>query len=93
MYRTNKEIRQKAHESGVYLWEIAEALRYSPSRFTERLHREFTPEMKCIIGTVIHEIVLKHQAKPYTDPEVLRKAAEDFRREVQKCQGQSCRKK
>lgn len=91
MYRTNAELREKLKGAKISQREIAEALGYSKSGFNILLHTEFTDEMKRIVGTAIHEISLLQQGKAYRDPEVLRKAAEDFRKEVQKCQGQSCK--
>lgn len=42
----NKEIREAAHNAGVKLWQLAEAMGMSDSCFSRKLRKEFSAEDK-----------------------------------------------
>ena len=49
----NKDIKDKAKESGVFHWEIADRLRIQDSAFSRKLRRELSPQEKAEILDVI----------------------------------------
>ena len=46
MIQNNLEIRQKAKEKGVLLWEVADKLKISEATMTRKLRKELPPEEK-----------------------------------------------
>lgn len=57
----NQEIRQRAKEKGVKLWEIAEKLNINDGNFSRKLRKEFSAEEKARIFNIIDEIVKEHK--------------------------------
>lgn len=49
----NKEIRVFAKEKGIYLWQIAEALKIPDSSFSRKLRNELSLNEKAIITEII----------------------------------------
>ena len=54
--KLNNEIRSKAKEKGIKLWEVAEALKMQDSAFSRKLRYELTEEEKTKILSLIDEI-------------------------------------
>lgn len=54
--KKNIDIRLKAAESDVYLWQIANALGISDSDFSRQLRTELDPEHKAEILSIIKDI-------------------------------------
>lgn len=52
----NKDIREEAARSRVYLWEIASALGITDSHFSRKLRREMSEEQKARIRAIIRRI-------------------------------------
>lgn len=52
----NKDIREEAAKTRVYLWEIAAALGITDSHFSRTLRREMSEEKKTEIREIIHRI-------------------------------------
>ena len=50
---SNKEIKDRAKEAGVFHWEIAERLQIQDSAFSRKLRRELSPREKAVILDVI----------------------------------------
>ena len=57
----NQEIRQRAKEKGVKLWEIAEKLNINDGNFSRKLRREFSAEEKAMIFNIIDEIAKERE--------------------------------
>ena len=57
----NKEIRNKAKENGVKLWEVAEALKIQESAFSKKLRHELPEEEKSKILALIDEIAKRRE--------------------------------
>ena len=57
----NQEIRQRAKEKGVKLWEIAEKLNINDGNFSRKLRREFSAEEKARIINIIDEIAKERE--------------------------------
>lgn len=55
----NADIRRAATESGIRLWEVAEAIGLADSTFSRKLRRELPHEQQEHILTVIREIADK----------------------------------
>lgn len=55
--KSNLEIRKKAKQESVYLWEIAEKLAISECHFIRKLRHELSQEEKDKIFNIINEIV------------------------------------
>lgn len=56
MGKANMEIRNKAKEEGVFLWEIADELRIQESRFSKILRKELPAEEKERILSAIERL-------------------------------------
>lgn len=54
--RCNEDIKRRAKESGVCLWEIAEKMGISNCWFTVKLRKEFSEEEKQRVFGIIDEI-------------------------------------
>lgn len=52
----NLEIRQKAKEKGVLLWEVADTLKISEATMTRKLRKELPPEEKSQIFEIIEKV-------------------------------------
>lgn len=52
----NLEIRQKAKEKGVLLWEVADTLKISEATMTRKLRKELPPEEKSRIFEIIEKV-------------------------------------
>ncbi len=52
----NVEIKQRAKEKGVKLWQLAERLGITDSTFSRRLRREFSEEEYARVCTLIDEL-------------------------------------
>lgn len=52
----NQDVREKAIESGVRLWEIADALGMTDATFSRKLRKEFSPEKKQEILSIIDNL-------------------------------------
>ena len=63
MRKENMLIREKAHNLGVYHWEIAEALGVSESLFCRLLRRELSKDEQTRIFSVIDEIANSREVK------------------------------
>lgn len=58
--RNNLDIREKAKQAGVALWEIGDSLGYSDANFSRKLRKELPADEKSRILAVIEQ--LKDQA-------------------------------
>ena len=56
MRQRNVDIRNKAKQANVRLWEIGERLKMSESTFTRYLRRELDPDIKNRIFIIIEEL-------------------------------------
>lgn len=56
MTQNNLEIRQKAKEKGVLLWEVADALKISEATMTRKLRKELPPEEKSQLLNIIEKL-------------------------------------
>lgn len=56
MTTSNNDIKTKAKEKGVYLWEIADKLGLIDSNFSRKLRKELSAEEKHTIFKIIDEI-------------------------------------
>jgi len=56
MTQNNLEIRQKAKEKGVLLWEVADALKISEATMTRELRKELPPEEKSQLLNIIEKL-------------------------------------
>lgn len=54
--KANQEIRTRAKQSGVYLWEVAEKLDITDSNLSRKLRRELPAAEKALIMALIDEI-------------------------------------
>ena len=52
----NQDIRQKAERSGVWLWQIAEALGVADCNFSRKLRKELPQEEKEKIFSIIEKL-------------------------------------
>ena len=59
----NQDIRSKAKERGVMLWEIAEAIGINDSSFSRKLRRELPDEHKAEIYGIIDRVAAQHAAQ------------------------------
>lgn len=66
MIKHNRDIRTRAKENGVYLYEIAEKLSVSEPTFNRWLRKELTEELKRKALLAIEEIVREHKAEQTT---------------------------
>lgn len=55
--KCNLEIRKKAKQESIYLWEIAEKLEISECYFIRKLRHELSQEEKNLVFNIIDEIV------------------------------------
>lgn len=55
-HAANTDIRQAANASGVYLWEIAEALGVTDGTFSRKLRRELDESEKKRIFKIIRDV-------------------------------------
>lgn len=55
----NLDIRSKACDCGVRLWQIAEALRMTDSNFSRKLRKELSPNEKETIFAIIDRLALE----------------------------------
>lgn len=60
---SNSDVRTKARENGVRLWEIADKLGISEPTITRKLRRELPADEKQKILAIIDEIAAKKQNK------------------------------
>ena len=56
MIQNNLEIRQKAKEKGVLLWEVADTLNISEATMTRKLRKELPPEEKSQLLNIIEKL-------------------------------------
>lgn len=56
MIRANQDVREKAMQNGIYLWQIAEQLNITDTHFSRKLRKEFSPEEKTRIFSIIEEL-------------------------------------
>lgn len=56
MTQNNLEIRQKAKEKGVLLWEVSDALKISEATMTRKLRKELPPEEKSQLLNIIEKL-------------------------------------
>ena len=54
--KANQEIKTRAKQSGVYLWEVAERLDMTDGNFSRKLRRELPAAEKAQIMALIDEI-------------------------------------
>lgn len=59
--RANTEIRTKAKETGVFLWEVAEAIGMNEFAFFRKLRKELPPEKKQRILETIDRLAQEKQ--------------------------------
>lgn len=52
----NKDIKQEAKQAGVYLWQIADALKLQDYRFSRKLRHELPAAEKAKIRSIIAEL-------------------------------------
>ena len=64
--KLNSEIREKAKERGVKLWEIAEVLKINDGNFSRKLRKELPPTEKQAILNIIDEIAHKKENAVYS---------------------------
>ena len=64
--KLNNEIREKAKERGVKLWEIAEVLKINDGNFSRKLRKELPPTEKQAILNIIDEIAHKKENAVYS---------------------------
>lgn len=64
--KLNSEIREKAKERGVKLWEIAEVLNINDGNFSRKLRKELPPTEKQAILNIIDEIAHKKENAVYS---------------------------
>ena len=60
----NLDIKTKAKQSGVFLWEIAEKLDVTDGNFSRKLRRELPADEKQRIFALIDEIAAEKQGAP-----------------------------
>ena len=63
MIKHNNDIRTKARESGVYLYEIAEKMNISEPTFNRWLRKELSEDLKQKSLTAIEQIREEHEAE------------------------------
>lgn len=63
MTKHNNDIRTKARESGVYLYEIAEKMRVSEPTFNRWLRKELSEDLKQKSLAAIEQIREEHEAE------------------------------
>ena len=63
MTKHNNDIRTKARESGVYLYEIAEKMNISEQTFNRWLRKELSEELKQKALAAIKQIKEEHEAE------------------------------
>lgn len=62
----NQDVKEKAAESNVFLWEIAKEMGITDSTFSRKLRREFSKEEKEIIFSIIEKVRKEHESdNPY----------------------------
>ena len=66
MIKHNRDIRTRAKENGVYLYEIAEKFSVSEPTFNRWLRKELTEELKRKALLAIEEIAREHNAEQTT---------------------------
>lgn len=54
--KANMKIREKARNSGVRLWQIADALGIQESSFSKKLRKELPAQEQEMILAIIHEL-------------------------------------
>lgn len=54
--RSNMDIRERAKQAGIALWEIGDILGYSDSSFSRKLRKELPVEEKTRILTIIEQL-------------------------------------
>lgn len=59
--KANMEIREKAKNSGVRLWQIADALDMQESSFSKKLRKELPTQEQERILEIIHELSEKRE--------------------------------
>ena len=59
--KANQEIRTKAKQSGVYLWEVAEKLDITDGNFSRKLRRELPDAEKALIMALIDVIAAEKE--------------------------------
>lgn len=59
----NKDIRNLAKASGVFLWQIADAMGIAESTFMRKLRKEFPPEEQEKILAIIEELAKEVQTR------------------------------
>ena len=63
MIKHNNDIRTKARETGVYLYEIAEKMNVSEPTFNRWLRKELSEELKHKVLAAIEQIKEQHEAE------------------------------
>lgn len=66
MIKRNNDIRTKARENGVYLYEIAEKLNVSEPTFNPRLRNELSEDLKQKALAAIEQIKEEHEAEQHS---------------------------
>lgn len=54
--KANEDIKKKAKEQGVYLWEVAEKLNINDGNFSRKLRKDLSNKEKTKILAIIDEI-------------------------------------
>lgn len=67
MTTKNNDIKQKAKEKGVYLWEIADKLGIIDCNFSRKLRVELPQEQKQAIFNIIDEIAKENAVQSATN--------------------------
>ncbi len=63
MMTANMDIRTRAENAGVRLWEIADKLKLRDSEFSRLMRREIDGERKALIFALIEEIKEEHESR------------------------------
>ena len=58
----NQDIRSRAKERGVMLWEVAAVLGINDGNFSRKLRRELPEDIKSEIFTIIDRVAAQHAA-------------------------------
>ncbi|OPY60038.1 MAG: hypothetical protein A4E56_02948 [Pelotomaculum sp. PtaU1.Bin065] len=56
MTQKNFDVRRKAKESGVFLWQIADEMGVRDSEFSRMLRKELPPEIKVQVFQIIEKL-------------------------------------
>ena len=56
----NEEIRSRAKEKGVYLWQVADELKIHDTNFSKMLRHQLSPEKESEILSIIDKLAIKN---------------------------------